>query len=144
MPRLGETVKLGLQLFNGATDKYVRATLRNFDESVTYPTVNLTHVANGLYVANGFVMPNSNTVTCQYAVYDDNGYSVPSVDHTIESETFELDDTQTETNALARATANLAEHDVTQAAIASLELGGGSGSGAGQELIGIVDSSEII
>lgn len=81
---IGEKIPLTLQLFDGATDKYARAIIRNsagvaLDES----PVDLNHVGDGLYVdtAITITMPASIFITITYITYDDAEYTTPSSIH---------------------------------------------------------------
>lgn len=90
MPIVGAAIQLNLQLFDGATDKYARAYLKDAD-GVDLPEspVDLTHAGNGLYSDDSVMMPDTAQVTATYRVFTDAGYSTPSADHSDALDIFE-------------------------------------------------------
>jgi hypothetical protein len=88
MPRFNAPVPLALQLWDKASGKYVRATVRlPSGQKLDGSPVGLDHVENGYYTSNDLRMPNVEYVTCFYEVFDDAAHTIPSADH---SEAFEL------------------------------------------------------
>lgn len=75
--RLGATLPIYYQLFNYASDKFVRAYVTNAD-GVSVATVNLSVIDLGLYSNTAVTMPATEFVRVQYVVYDDSGYTVVS------------------------------------------------------------------
>lgn len=78
--QVGDPIDLSLQLFSGATDKFVRAWLYGLDDAVLNggdPIV-LAHVARGLYTDSSFLMPDTRVVKAQYEVYQDEDFTIPS------------------------------------------------------------------
>lgn len=72
-----EPVKLRLSLNRDETTKYVRAFLTDSAGNPVPPgTLDLSHLANGVYGENAFVMPNVDTFDVKYRVYLDAGFSV--------------------------------------------------------------------
>ena len=72
-----EPVKLRLSLNRDETTKYVRAFLTDSGGNPVPPgTLDLVHLANGVYGENAFVMPNIDTFDVKYRVYLDAGFSV--------------------------------------------------------------------
>jgi len=72
MPLVGDKLVLTLMLFDGATDKYVKA--RVFDaDGIELPSspVTLTHFDDGLYTNDDLFMPNSSYVTAAFIIFDD-------------------------------------------------------------------------
>lgn len=94
-PAVGDAVPLYLQLYDNATDKFVRTTVRDATGAqITGSPVDLTHVALGLYQSLALVMPATKFVTVQYIVYDDSGYTVISSSEGAGSDTFLYASTQ--------------------------------------------------
>ena len=87
-----EPMPLSLQLFDGATDKYIKVILKRPD-GVALPEspVYLTNVGDGNYQDNAVLMPAYTHIVATFKVYDDAGYSVPSESHSDTEETFKLD-----------------------------------------------------
>jgi hypothetical protein len=103
MPTVGAAIQLNLQLFDGATDKYVRAYLKDASgNNLAASPVNLAHVGNGLYSDDSVLMPDTAQVTATYRVFTDSGYSSASADHSDALDVFEKT-----TEATATATVNL-------------------------------------
>lgn len=73
--KVGEKIPLSAQLPTGATDRYVRAILRENDgtEHGSSP-VNLAHEGDGLYSDDSLDMPDKIFMTVCYKVYSDSGY----------------------------------------------------------------------
>lgn len=92
MPKLGDPIRLNLQLYDGATNKYVRAYLTDqAGNALAGSPVNLTHISNGLYKDSSINMPNALEVVAQYKVFDNAGYSVASAQHADAIDTFLLE-----------------------------------------------------
>jgi hypothetical protein len=101
MPKLGEAIQLNLQLFDGATNKYVKAWLRNASGvALGTPTVSLSHIGEGLYSNDSVLMPDTSQVTAVYKVFDDAGFTTPSADHADALDIFELDSSGSISNEL--------------------------------------------
>lgn len=80
--RVGQTVPIALQLFDGATNKYVKATVTKADgTAISGSPFSVPHETGGLYKLNSQVMPSTEFLTVQYKVYDDAGFTTPSTDH---------------------------------------------------------------
>lgn len=90
MPIIGATLNLNLQLFDGATNKFVRATLRDASGASLGSPVAMPHVGLGLYSDDSQVMPNTAEVTATYKVFDDAGFTTPSADHSDALDVFAL------------------------------------------------------
>jgi hypothetical protein len=74
--QVGAKIPLYLQLSTYATDKYVRAVLRDANNNeLSGSPVNLTHLGDGLYRYGSFTFPNSSFITVQYIIYTDSSYS---------------------------------------------------------------------
>lgn len=87
----GDQIPLSVQLFDGDTAKYVRATVRGSNGTpLAGSPVDLTHVGNGLYTDDSLVMPLDNFVTASYRVYTDAGYTIPSDLHSDTEDIFNL------------------------------------------------------
>ena len=77
-----DIIPLVLQLFDNATNKFVRAVVRdNSDAEISGSPFTLVHEANGLYTNSTALMPNKPFVSVQYLVYDDAGFTTFSSTH---------------------------------------------------------------
>lgn len=78
--KAGDTVPLVLQLFDGVTTKYVRATVTNqAGTAVSGSPFTLTHQALGKYVNSSLVMPSGvSFIVAHYRVFDDAGFTTIS------------------------------------------------------------------
>lgn len=93
MPKYGQPILLNVQLDDGATDKFVRATLRDADgNTLPESPVQLSHVANGLYTDESVSMPDTQQVTAQYEVFLDSGFTQPA-NYPLGLDTFPLEET---------------------------------------------------
>ncbi len=90
MPQVGQKIGLRLYLWDGATDKHVRAYLYTFEDSFI-GQVTLAHVGNGLYTNRDISMPSSREVRAIYRVYDDLQASVPSLNHQDALDIFQIE-----------------------------------------------------
>lgn len=92
MPSVGGTTYLNCQLFDGATNKFVRAYL--FDAVglplVVNPQVNLSHIGNGLYTAQVPFPGGTPEIKASYSVFDDAGYTRISRKHSDAIDVFEI------------------------------------------------------
>lgn len=80
MPKIGEKLRLRLQLFDFADDKYPKAFL--YDENGgSLGSVNLDLVEDGLYQNNDFSMPDTELVTAIFKVYSDSGRTTLNEDY---------------------------------------------------------------
>lgn len=101
MPKIGTALQLNLQLFDGATNKFVRAYLRDADGVVLAASpVALTHKGEGLYSNDAVTMPNTRQVTAVYRVFDDAGFTTASTSHADALDIFDLELDQELTNVL--------------------------------------------
>jgi len=74
--QIGDKVPAQIQLFDGATNKYVRAWVRDANNVlVGGAPINLTHISNGLYSNLSLSVPPTYFLTIQYIVYEDSGYT---------------------------------------------------------------------
>lgn len=71
---LGSQIPLQLELSDGLSTMYPRAVLYKADGTV-HATVDLAHVANGLYENDAQTMPSSAYVSAVYIVYSDAGHT---------------------------------------------------------------------
>lgn len=89
MPKVGQKIPIALQLFDGATGKFVRAWARRPDGTqLSGSPFSLSHVAAGLYEYDSATMPDAEWLTVQYRVFDDSGFSTQSADHSDALDTF--------------------------------------------------------
>lgn len=76
MPQVGDSVYLSLQLGEGETGKYVRATVKNASNvAISGSPFTLSHVAAGLYESTSAVMPNTARLKVTYEVFEDSGFT---------------------------------------------------------------------
>lgn len=80
MPLIGEKIRLNLQLWDGATNKYIRAFLYDAD-GVQIASINMTHVGRGLYEDSSLFMPDTAEVRAVYKVYSNSSYTQVSSKH---------------------------------------------------------------
>jgi len=98
MPKVGNKIPLFCQLFDGATNMYVRAYLVNSDLAfLPQSPVNLTNAGNGTYESNAVVMPDTEFVVAIYKVFQDAVYTIPSDTHADCEDIFELFEFDSET-----------------------------------------------
>ncbi len=71
--KTGDPIPLNLQLFDGKTDRVVKATLVNQAGATIAANVVLTHSGLGLYQSNSQTMPEADYVAVTYIVYDVDG-----------------------------------------------------------------------
>jgi hypothetical protein len=90
MPAIGEKLRLNLQLWDGATNRYVKAYLYDGDD-VEIATVNLSHVGRGLYADSTQEMPNTPQVRVVYRVFNNASYTQVSEKHSDCLDVFELE-----------------------------------------------------
>jgi len=91
--KVGEKIPLNCQLADRVSDKFVKAYL--FDKlgaPLTPASVNLSHVANGLFLDTTVDMPDIASVIAQYVVFEDAGYLVPHDEHDAVTDMFERDE----------------------------------------------------
>ena len=89
---VGEIIRLDLQLFDGATDKFVRAFLNDKDGNPYTPaSVDLSHANNGLYKHFSLTYPDIPQLTATFKVFDDSGFTQESINHAEALDTFEID-----------------------------------------------------
>lgn len=92
MPQVtaGDKIPLSVQLFDGATNKFIRARL--YDKAgleLAGSPVALVHTAGGLYQDDSYTMP-AYAVLAQYKIYDDSGFTTPSSLHSDAMEIFDI------------------------------------------------------
>ena len=75
--RVGDPVPLKLQLGRDEGTLFVQTEIRD-RAGVLLAFENLTHVANGLYSSEGFVMPDEDLISATYRVFEDNAYLIRS------------------------------------------------------------------
>lgn len=79
--KVGQTVKVDLQLLNGETNQFPQTILRDASNApITGSPLALTHVAGGLY-SGTFTMPDTSKVTGVTTVYTDAGFTTPNNDY---------------------------------------------------------------
>lgn len=94
MPLLGEIVRMNLQLWDGAPNKFVRAFVYDSAGNAffAYPFVELSHIGNGLYINNEIPFPpGTPQLKMSYVVYDDAGYTIESRKYSRSADVFDLD-----------------------------------------------------
>jgi hypothetical protein len=92
MPRLGQPIFLNLQLFDGVSNKYVKAhVMDSAGVDLAGSPLNCPHLAHGLYTDESLSMPFSLQVKAVYKVYIDPGFTIPSDEHSDAIDVFDLD-----------------------------------------------------
>lgn len=88
--KIGESVPIGILLDDRATDKFVRAIIRNeAGTPFAASPVNVPHLANGYHESTAVAMINTLKGTVEYDVFDDALFTTLS-DHLPDIERFEL------------------------------------------------------
>ena len=95
--KIGQTMELNCQLFDGATNKFVKAFLFN-SAGTQYDSVDLTSLGLGLYRDSSKIFNDPTEVTVTFIVYSDSGYSVIDTDYTYAYDSFKA--TVSNTNGL--------------------------------------------
>jgi len=95
LTKVGDPIRLNLQLFDGDPDKFPQAILRdvNGTELVGSP-VDLSHTGDGLYKDASVNMPDVIFVTASFKVYNDVGFTKLSNLHGDALDVFQRDETQ--------------------------------------------------
>lgn len=95
MSQAFDPLVLDTTLWNFATDKFVKATLRADGIEMPVSPVNVPHIANGIYVLydplNIFFPDNINHVSIVYSVYHDAAFTQRSLVHAPDSEHYTKD-----------------------------------------------------
>jgi len=108
-------VPIVLDVEDGSTNLYVQAKI--YDHlNVLLATVNLSHVATGLYTYQGYLMPDKEFIKVRFTIFTDNAYTIVDGTHGSDTDVFYLDTTSSS---------------------------GGTGS-SGDELIGVIDNDDLI
>lgn len=90
--KVNDLIRLKLSLADGATNKFVRATLIDQDGASVAPgTVALAHQAEGVYAENLVQMPNKDQVIARYEVFKDAGFLSIDKTYTKAFDVFEKD-----------------------------------------------------
>lgn len=136
--KVDDPIILTYQLFDGATDKYVRCHLKTYDGvTISGSPFDLNHEADGKYVfydINNLKFPSGAIqLQAQYIVYDDAGYSVRSKRQSLGLDIFYLDPTQSPTISI---------EDIDQKLDQIINVLSSTFPGA--EIIGLVERDEEI
>lgn len=84
----GDNIPLSLQLYDGATNKYVRAIIKDpTDVQLAGSPASLSHIGEGMYKNSALVMPLKDYLTVTYKVFQDALFTIPDTNY---SETDEL------------------------------------------------------
>ncbi len=79
---VGDPLPVAVQLYDGATNKFVRAWIRDQGGALVGASpYAVPHLAGGLYELTGLFMPLAEFVTIQFKIYDDAGFTTPSTQH---------------------------------------------------------------
>lgn len=90
--KVNDLIRLKLSLADGATNKFVRATLFDQDGAAVAPgVVALPHQSGGVYAENTVQMPNKDQVVARYEVFKDAGFTVIDKEYTKAVDVFEKD-----------------------------------------------------
>lgn len=68
--KIGDPLRLRNSIDNGRTDRFVRAFLSSV-LGAPIATLDLPHLANGVYGENAYAMPNADQIFVKYRVYKD-------------------------------------------------------------------------
>jgi hypothetical protein len=90
MPMIGERLHINLQLYDGDTNKYVRALFFNAD-GIQFASVDLTNIGEGLYSNSSVTMPATDQVKVVYKVYTSAAYTNLSQLHAVSMDVFDLE-----------------------------------------------------
>jgi len=91
MPNLGDPIPVACQLFDGATNKFVQARLRDVTGAdLPGSPAMAPHTQSGLYVNPSFLMPPIAIVIVTFRIFDDVLLTMPSRRHTDAIDIFEL------------------------------------------------------
>jgi len=102
--KAGERIPLFLLLENRATDRVVKATIKNaFAVEIVGSPVNVPHLAVGEHFDESLAMPNTKHIVVTYDVFDGPGFTNPSQDLLPEVERFDLDELATAVDQLLTA-----------------------------------------
>jgi len=88
MVQVGAAIPLVLQLFDGSTDRVVKANLFNPDGSLYLDDIILESSGLGMYQNNETLMPDVEYLACTYIVYEPGGVT-PDENYENASDTFE-------------------------------------------------------
>jgi hypothetical protein len=74
--KYGDVIPCALKLYDGATDKYVKATIRGDDGiEISGSPLSCAHLSAGLYQNYSLTMPSgTDFITIEYKVYTDSGF----------------------------------------------------------------------
>ncbi len=86
----GSDLPITLLLEDGNTGKFPQAEVRN-EAGTLLTTLNLSHVASGLYTNTTYQMPDEDWVVVTYIVYDDAGHTTESLLHLRAQDVFSRD-----------------------------------------------------
>ena len=88
----GEIIPCALKLFDGATNMYVRATLRGDDGiEISGSPLSCAHLSGGLYKNYTLTMPLAyDFITIEYVVFDDAGFTTVSTVYSAAIDTITL------------------------------------------------------
>ena len=142
MPQVNQPIYLNLQLYDGNPYKYVQALL--FDENgnpLSTPSVNLTHIATGLYFSSAILFPPKvKQVKATYTVYNDALYSQRSLLYSSAVDVFDLVVLSVDMPAIVGSLVEIQEIDgeIMESVVLSGEVE------EGLELSGIIESDQIL
>lgn len=76
--REGQLIPISYKTIDGATNRFVRATIYRKDRSVFQGPITLTHNAKGEYKSNtDYFMPNSEHILVVFECFTDAGFTLP-------------------------------------------------------------------
>lgn len=113
--KIGQTIPLTLQLGDGATNKFIKATIVKPDGS-TLQTANLAHASLGMYFNSAVLMPAIyEFLAVVYEVYSDSGHTTLDLSYDKNNEVFALDsEIQPEDGEIMKLRVDLSKREIVQ------------------------------
>lgn len=93
--KVGNPIRLDLQLADLAEDQYVQAILLD-EAGAAFAIQALPHISQGLYSDDTQIMPNKPQITATFVVYSDAGFTTRNENYTASFETYMRDDNATQ------------------------------------------------
>lgn len=153
MPKLGYPLFLNVELWDGATDMFVLAYVRDEnDVEVPGSPVICSHVGHGLYTNSSLVMLDTRQMKATYEIFKDALHTVISPDHSNAIDVFDFEETAIQIAGLGTDLAGVmdAGNDLSGAVDGLVDLGANvfgdvilNGTIETGDVSGVVEESEI-